>query len=246
MKTFKSRLFFLTISVMILALFGVISCTPAEDVVPAPETTPTHGPPSQYSPAIQAASAHIKIDDNILSNDVVFDINNPGYYLDYNWAGNFIFYLDVAIPDTPGQQATTAEGTYQSTYDNFVSWPDLSPGSHSFSVQLVTPSLAPLEPHMHANIELEVPAAGTARPVIDSLSVQTLCRPGYTPRQPHRLDHRRRRRQRDARLGRVARRVAGLRVAGPGGTLDPTSCPVAAFERDAAGLRHHPCLATDI
>jgi len=118
-----------------------------------------------------------------LTNDVNFNLNTPGYFTGsvyFDWGGNIIHYLDVELPDTPGLPATSAEGTFQATFNTFVTWEDLLPGRHTFSAQLVTPSLTPLEPHMHAGVELEVPPPGTSQPVINSLSVQTLCRPGYT------------------------------------------------------------------
>lgn len=171
---------YLTILALTLALVGVSACTMAAEV-PAPEATPVHPAPPERFPDIQGVSAHIIMEDGKLTNDVSFSINTPGNFIYLDWAGDIIHYIDVELPDTPGQPATTAEGTYQASFDNFITWKELSPGRHTFSAQLVTRSLAPLEPHMHAGIELEVPPPGTSQPAINSLSVQMLCRPGYTP-----------------------------------------------------------------
>ncbi len=181
MKKMKYWSIYLGILALTLALVGVTACTPATEI-PAPETTPGHPAPPERFPNIQGVSARIIMEDGKLTNDVNFNVNMPGYFFYLDWAGDTIHYLDVELLDTPGQPATTVEGTHQAIFDNFITWEDLSPGRYTFSEQLVTPSLTPLEPHMHAGIELEVPPPGTSQPVINSLYVQA--RPPSVPIRP--------------------------------------------------------------
>jgi hypothetical protein len=180
MKKMKYWSIYLGILALTLALLGVTACT-LDTVTLAPEATPVHPAPPERFPDIQGVSARVVIEDGVPTNDVYFSVNTPGYSIYSEWAGDIIYYLDVEFPDTPAQPATTTEGTYQrSLFYDIITWEDLSPGRHTFSAQLVTRSLTPLEPHMHADIELEVPPLGTSRPFINSLFVQMLCRPGYT------------------------------------------------------------------
>lgn len=172
---------YVVILVLTLSIVSLLSCTETAEV-PAPAVSPEHAAPPAISPSILGVNANIVMDDGVLTRDVNFSVNQPGYFIALDWAGNIIFYLDIKPPFTPGQPATTAEGTYQSTdFDNFVSWKDLSPGKHTFWAQLVKPDLTPLDPHVDASIEIEVPSPGTDKPFIRSLSIQMLCRPGYTP-----------------------------------------------------------------
>jgi len=160
----------------------VTACTSVAQV-PAPNATPLHGAAAEQIPYIQAVTARILMKDGMPTNDVSFDINAPDTYITGRWAGNIIYYLDVKLPDTPGKPATSAEGTYKSTFDSeFITWDNLSPGNHTFLAQLVTSDLFPLDPHMHASVDLGVPAQMTDKPFISSLSVETMCRPGYVPR----------------------------------------------------------------
>jgi hypothetical protein len=163
-----------------LVLINMASCAKTEQV-PAPTVSPQHPAPPLLSPSILGVRADVGIDDGNSANDVSFGINEPGYALALDWAGDVVYYLDVIPPLAEGQSALTADGTYQSTFETTVLWKDLSPGMHTFSAQLVKPDQTPLGPHVDTSVEIEVPVPGTDKPFIRSLSIQVLCRPGYRP-----------------------------------------------------------------
>lgn len=61
-------------------------------------------------------------------------------------SGHLIYYMDVPAPQRPGQDATTAEGTYFATTETSHTWTGVSPGKHVFSVQLVGGDNTTLDP----------------------------------------------------------------------------------------------------
>ena len=60
--------------------------------------------------------------------------------------GHLHYFLDADAPTTPGQPAVTAPGTYVSTELNSYIWQDVTPGQHTFTVQLVNNDDTPLNP----------------------------------------------------------------------------------------------------
>jgi hypothetical protein len=62
--------------------------------------------------------------------------------------GHFIYYLDTDMPVKPGAPAITISGTYFVCSETSYTWADVTPGTHTFSVQLVnndnTPLMAPV------------------------------------------------------------------------------------------------------
>ncbi|MFW6150969.1 MAG: plastocyanin/azurin family copper-binding protein [Chloroflexota bacterium] len=82
--------------------------------------------------------------------------------------GHVHFYMDVEIPTSPGEPAVTGEGTYAVSTENSHTWTDVSPGQHTFSVQLVNNNHSPLEPPVVDSVQVTVeepavspPPAGT-------------------------------------------------------------------------------------
>jgi serine protease Do len=58
----------------------------------------------------------------------------------------YIYYFDVDAPTTQGDPATIAEGTYVATNETSYTWANVTPGTHSFSVQMVGGEHTPLSP----------------------------------------------------------------------------------------------------
>ena len=58
--------------------------------------------------------------------------------------GHVIYYLDVSAPLKLGTPATTAPGTYAISTEKSHTWPGVSPGEHTFTVQLVNNDDTPL------------------------------------------------------------------------------------------------------
>ena len=75
-----------------------------------------------------------------------FDIVDKLGQSNVNGQGHIHYFLDVTPPTTPGQPATTAQGTYVATTDTSYTWTNLSPGQHTFAVELVNNDHTPLEP----------------------------------------------------------------------------------------------------
>jgi hypothetical protein len=61
-------------------------------------------------------------------------------------AGHIICFMDVTPRTEPGVPARTLPGTYQVTDRTSCTWYNVSPGTHTFSVELVNDDNTPLEP----------------------------------------------------------------------------------------------------
>lgn len=61
-------------------------------------------------------------------------------------AGHLVYYRDVAPPAAPGGSALTAPGTCIASAETRHSWEEVSPGTHTFAVQLVNADDTPLDP----------------------------------------------------------------------------------------------------
>ena len=64
--------------------------------------------------------------------------NKPG-------EGHVIYYLDAGAPLKQGTPATSAPGTYAISAETAYTWPGVSPGNHTFTVQLVNNDNTPLD-----------------------------------------------------------------------------------------------------
>lgn len=60
--------------------------------------------------------------------------------------GHLIFYIDVTPPLVKGESALTAKGTCFVSAEKTYTWENVSPGQHSFWVQLVNNDNTVLEP----------------------------------------------------------------------------------------------------
>ena len=88
--------------------------------------------------------------------------NVPGH-------GHLHYYIGSAVPSTPGQPAITDPGTYAPTAAENYTWTNVSPGIHTFSVQLVNNDQTPVIPLVSDEVRVEVEAARpTPPPLSDS------------------------------------------------------------------------------
>jgi hypothetical protein len=60
--------------------------------------------------------------------------------------GHIIYFRDVTPRTESGLPAKTQPGTYQVSYNTSCTWYNVTPGTHTFSVELVTNDNTPLEP----------------------------------------------------------------------------------------------------
>ncbi len=77
--------------------------------------------------------------ENFQLMDKIGQANVPG-------EGHIIYYLDVLPPIFTGVTATAAGGTFVVSTARRYTWPDLRPGRHILSVQLVNNDNTPLRP----------------------------------------------------------------------------------------------------
>ncbi len=77
--------------------------------------------------------------------------------------GHVHYYIDVAVPKTPGKPATTAVGTFAPTLNTTWIWPNVMPGKHNFSVQLANNDHTPLIPLVYNTVNVTVVANTTLK-----------------------------------------------------------------------------------
>lgn len=70
--------------------------------------------------------------------------------------GHLVFYLDATPPTVPGASALTSEGTYYISAEKSYTWENVSPGKHSFWVQLVNNDNTSLEPPAAVRVPVTV------------------------------------------------------------------------------------------
>ena len=70
--------------------------------------------------------------------------------------GHIHYYLDVAIPTTPGEPAVSAPGTYKADFSTSTVWEEVTPGEHTLGVQLVNNNHTPLDPPVTATVMVTV------------------------------------------------------------------------------------------
>jgi hypothetical protein len=70
--------------------------------------------------------------------------------------GHLMFYKDVEAPTIQGPQATTLPGTFVAVAGASYTWQNITPGIHTFSVQLVANNNTPINPPVSAKITISV------------------------------------------------------------------------------------------
>jgi plastocyanin len=79
--------------------------------------------------------------------------------------GHFHYFLDVDAPTTPGKPAVTAPGTYAATASDTYTWPNVGPGMHTLSVELINNDHTPIDPPVVAKVMITVTGSSpTATP----------------------------------------------------------------------------------
>jgi len=97
-----------------------------------------------------------------------FNIVNKLGQTNVSGEGHIHYFFDVDAPTTQGQPAVTAPGTYAATTATSYTWPNVTPGTHTFSVELINNDHTPLNPPYVAKITVTV--QGAAAPTISITS----------------------------------------------------------------------------
>ena len=71
--------------------------------------------------------------------DRIGDQNKPG-------EGHIVYFRDVTPPVTPGLPVATQPGTFQISTQTSCTWYNVTPGTHTFAVELVNNNNTPLMP----------------------------------------------------------------------------------------------------
>lgn len=92
--------------------------------------------------------------------------------------GHIHYFMDVAVPTTPGKPALTAAGTYYPTANTSYTWTNVTTGMHNLTVELVNNDHTPLVPAKYAMINVTV-AETTATATATATTTPTTTASGY-------------------------------------------------------------------
>lgn len=70
--------------------------------------------------------------------------------------GHIHYYIDAAVPKTPGKPALTVAGTYAPTINTTFTWENVAPGKHNLSAQLVNNDHTPIIPLAYSQVNITV------------------------------------------------------------------------------------------
>jgi hypothetical protein len=82
--------------------------------------------------------------------------------------GHLNYYMDVDAPTLNGPPATTAPGSYISSANTSYTWQNVTPGTHSFSVELVNNDNTPLNPPFSTKVTVTVSSPDVTPTVVPS------------------------------------------------------------------------------
>ncbi len=119
----------------LLILLTAVSCAVGPRLTPAanePQVTIT-------APSNGAAAGNVTVKVDV-KNFKLASSANPNS----RGQGHMIYYLDVVAPTNYEHEAVTEDGTYAVTTNTSYTWQNVTPGQHTFSVQLVNADDTPL------------------------------------------------------------------------------------------------------
>ncbi len=103
------------------------------------------------SPAVKFVNLHDG--DNVAAGDITVTAEATNIKLadklgqaNVTGEGHIHYFLDAEAPTTQGQPAVTAPGTYAATSASSYTWKNVTPGTHTLSVELVNNDHTPLNP----------------------------------------------------------------------------------------------------
>jgi len=104
------------------------------------------------SPTDSISSTDVEVLVDISNFDLVDKIGQKSK----GGEGHIIYYLDVTPPTIYDETAVSEPGTYVASASASYTWKNVSPGEHTFSVQLVHSDHTPLDPPSVARITVNV------------------------------------------------------------------------------------------
>ena len=131
------------------------------------KTTPVLGISPSNGATVPAGG--VKVSAQVFNFNLVDKIGQPAA----PGEGHLLFFMDVDAPTAQGQPATTAAGTYAATKDATYTWPNVTPGTHTFSVELVnndnTPLTQPVVAKSTVTVVVPAPAISIVIPANNSV-----------------------------------------------------------------------------
>lgn len=150
---------FVASAMLAAALVTAAACGDDEDEGGAPASTqrPAAAAPSvaivEPADGATVAAGGVTVAVQVSNFEVDDRLNAPAT----PGEGHVHFYIDVAdLPTAPGQPAFSAQGTYHASATTTYTWPDVTPGEHTFAVQLVNNDHTPLDPPVVAEVTVTV------------------------------------------------------------------------------------------
>ena len=107
--------------------------------------------------AKEAPAIKITVDDNPPAGDITVSAEVSGYTLGGD-QGRIVYYLDTSVPTYYEHSAVSNAGTYAVSEDISHTWSGVTPGEHTFSVQLTNQEVMPLPAPVTNSVTITVGA----------------------------------------------------------------------------------------
>lgn len=141
----KSTIFLM---ILVLCLPLLLSCRQAEPLAPEEPIVVLLSPNNGAT----LASGAVQVRIYVQNFSMVESTGQPNKVSE----GHVIYYLDVSAPLKSETPATTPPGTFVASAETSHTWQNVTPGQHTFTVQLVNNDNTPLNPPVtvRANVTL--------------------------------------------------------------------------------------------
>lgn len=149
------------VSAVIIILSGLLACTTTHSPMPNPSVEivdPVNG--------TKVPEGEVSIHIDITNFDIVDKLGEDPV----TGEGHIHYYMDVDVPTDQGEPAVTAEGTYAVSTEETHTWSNVTPGTHTFAVQLVANDHTPLEIPVVDQVSVTVERDMAPVPVVVELS----------------------------------------------------------------------------
>jgi plastocyanin len=108
---------------------------------------------------------------SVMANVTNFKLVNKLGHASVEGEGHLHYYIDVAVPKTPGKPAVTAIGTFAPTANTTWTWPNVKPGKHNLSVQLANNDHTPVIPVVYSTVNVTVTASTLKTMSVKSVTI---------------------------------------------------------------------------
>jgi hypothetical protein len=176
MKRSFKKIIILSVAALV-AVIGLVGCTarPGGTPSPAPAEGLVGSTPGPLV-TIDAVMVDFPTDTTLAARNITIEVSVTNFNIVEKLSGtpaagegHLHYYLDVDPPTTAGEPAITDEESFRASTETSLLWENVSPGSHTLSVQLVNNDHTPLEPPVTDSIRITVASGlcgATAKPTI--------------------------------------------------------------------------------